>query len=67
MQKVGSALGVQFVWLRVPDDLERIFAGAARAQADAMFLTGGAAISYFLLDMHSRRNARFSAASSFAA
>ena len=42
MQKVGAPLGLEFVWARVPDDLDRVFAFAARERADAMFLTGGA-------------------------
>ncbi|MGH8668584.1 MAG: ABC transporter substrate-binding protein [Burkholderiales bacterium] len=42
MQKAAAALGLSLSWLRVPDDLDRVFAAALREGADAMFLTGGA-------------------------
>jgi putative ABC transport system substrate-binding protein len=41
MQKVASPLGVSLAWLRVPDELERLFAAAVRERADAIFPTGG--------------------------
>jgi putative ABC transport system substrate-binding protein len=42
MQRVGAGLGLNFIWLRVPDDLERTLAAAVRQRADALFFTGGA-------------------------
>jgi len=41
MQKAASGLGISLAWLRVPDDLERLFAAAVRERADAVFLTRG--------------------------
>jgi putative ABC transport system substrate-binding protein len=42
MQSAAAPLDISFTWLRVPDDLERVFAAALRERAQALFLTGGA-------------------------
>jgi putative ABC transport system substrate-binding protein len=42
MRKAAAPLGISFTWLRVPDDLERVFSAALRERAQALFLTGGA-------------------------
>lgn len=42
MRKAAAPLGISFTWLRVPDDLERVFSAALHERAQALFLTGGA-------------------------